>query len=241
MPRRRSSSRSLLPKALRTSKQSSCSTYSMIEPPSVPVSRTAFATICSSTSCEVEAGADRLAHLAQRLELVHLGGQLGAAGLEGLHQPDVLDDDRGLRGEHAQQLDRALVERRHRGPPDGEHARPPRRRRSSAPTAACGSRPPPGGPGGRTPGRRARPRSAGSCGPGRHVRRRRPGRCSSSRGARPSSGRTPPCPSRTPGRCGRCRPRAGTAPRRRRRTATRRARRWCRGSRWGRPRPGRAR
>ena len=56
------------------------STYSMIDPPSVPVSCTALLTIVVEHLVEVETRADRVADLAQRLQLLDLAGQLGARG-----------------------------------------------------------------------------------------------------------------------------------------------------------------
>ena len=49
--------------------ESAGSSYSMIEPPSVPVSRTALLTMLVQHLVEVEARADRLADLPQRLQL----------------------------------------------------------------------------------------------------------------------------------------------------------------------------
>ena len=71
----------------------------MIEPPSVPESSTACMAMVASTSVDVEAGADRLADLAQRLELVDLARQLGAARLQLLHELDAVDRHRRLTGE----------------------------------------------------------------------------------------------------------------------------------------------
>ena len=74
----------------------------MIEPPSVPVSRTALLTMLFEHGVGVEARADRLADLAQGLELLDLAGQLGAASLEGPHQVDLAQGDRRLGGELVQ-------------------------------------------------------------------------------------------------------------------------------------------
>ena len=96
------------------------SSYSMIEPPSVPDSWTAWRD-------------DRGEHLVRsRLELTasptspapRAGrpcGQLAPWASSSLNSCDVPDRDRRLRGERLQQLDRPLVERLDLGPPHREH------------------------------------------------------------------------------------------------------------------------
>ena len=118
------SSRSgLLPTAARTWNESVDSSYSMIDPPSVPVSRTAIADDCVVENLvEVEARADGLAHLAERLQLRDLAGQLRAPGLQCAHQVDLSQHDRSLNGELLEELAFTVVEGRDVGPPHGQHA-----------------------------------------------------------------------------------------------------------------------
>ena len=52
---------------------------------------------------EVEAGAHRLPDLAQRLQLIDLAGELGAASLEGAHEVQVADGDGRRRGERGEE------------------------------------------------------------------------------------------------------------------------------------------
>ena len=80
---------------------------------------------------EVEGGADRLADLAERLELADRARQVLGARLQGLEQPDVLDGDHRLIGERLEELD-LLV---------GEQAR------SARPTASARWAPPGGASG----------------------------------------------------------------------------------------------
>ena len=93
--RSRSSSAALLPCAARTWKVSVEASYSMIEPPSVPVRRTALATTRWSTSSRSEARADGVADLGQRLQLVDLGGELATPAGQGPRELDLPQDDGG--------------------------------------------------------------------------------------------------------------------------------------------------
>ena len=70
---------------------------------------------------EVEAGADDLADLAQRLELDDLGGELTAARLEGPQQLDLAERDGALDAELVEPAELVLVERRDVHPPHREH------------------------------------------------------------------------------------------------------------------------
>jgi len=68
----------------------------------------------------VEAGADGLAEVAQRLQLLHLAGQLGPARLERGGEVDLPEHDGRLRGEGAQQLALTVVEGVHLQAPHRE-------------------------------------------------------------------------------------------------------------------------
>ena len=162
--------------AARTKKASSASSYSMIEPPSVPVSRTALATIRLQHLVEVEARADRLADLAERLELLDLAGQLGAPRLQRAHQLDLAQRDRRLGRELVEQPRSPVVERRDLVRHMDEHADDLVVQHHRRATAGCGTRRSAGGPGARTRGRPARRRSAGYAGPPRPGPPARPGR-----------------------------------------------------------------
>jgi hypothetical protein len=73
---------------------------------------------------EVEARADRVADLPQGLELLDLVGELSSAALQGTHQIDVANGDRGLRRERSHQLDGTFAERVDVGAPkqcDADH------------------------------------------------------------------------------------------------------------------------
>ena len=144
-------------------KASRSSSYSMIEPPSVSLMRTAWVTMRLSTSS------------GSRLELTASPRSRSASSCSTLlassdprvssdgHQLDLPQHDRRLGGEGAR---RARPPARRTGRPRGARRRgrrPPRRRGSSAPTSGSGSRPAAAGPGARTPGRRGRRRSAGVC------------------------------------------------------------------------------
>ena len=81
--RSRSSSSSLLPWAARTWKVSAVASYSMIEPPSVPVRRTALATMRCRTSSRSRLELTASPTSDERLELVELGGELATRGRRG--------------------------------------------------------------------------------------------------------------------------------------------------------------
>ena len=116
---------------------------------------------------QVEGRADRLADLAERLELVHLPRELGAPLLHLLDQLDAVDRHRSLSGERGEDRHLPLVERADVVAPERPVLPRPRRRRSSVRPSWCGTRRRAGGPGGRTRGRHvtsaicwARPSSA---------------------------------------------------------------------------------
>ena len=71
---------------------------------------------------EVEARADGLAHLPERLQLRDLACQLGPPGLECAHQVDLSQHDRTLDGELLEELAFTDVEGRDVGPPHRQHA-----------------------------------------------------------------------------------------------------------------------
>ena len=71
---------------------------------------------------DVEARADGLAHLAQRLQLLDLVRELRAAGLQLLHQLHAVDRHRGLAGERGDDRHLPLVERVDLVAPEGERA-----------------------------------------------------------------------------------------------------------------------
>ena len=71
---------------------------------------------------EVEARADRLAHLPERLQLRDLACQLLPPGVECAHQVDLSQRDRTLSGEFLEELAFTGVEGRDVGPPHGQHA-----------------------------------------------------------------------------------------------------------------------
>ena len=71
---------------------------------------------------EVEARADRLAHLPERLQLRDLARQFGAPRLEGAQQVDLPERDRTLSGELLEELALVVVERRDLGAPHGQDA-----------------------------------------------------------------------------------------------------------------------
>ena len=139
----------------------------------MPVSRDRVADDPGEHLVEVQAGAHRLAHLAQRLELGDLAGQLARCGCSSDRirstwrstiAPCTANSSSRARSRvveggdvgapHRQHADDLVVDD-HRGRQQGAVAR----------RAA-------GGPAGRSPGRRARRRSAGSAGPERPGRRR---------------------------------------------------------------------
>src|SRR5258705_9964600 len=67
---------------------------------------------------EVERGADGLADLAQRLQLLHRAGELSGPRLQLLEEAHVLDRDHRLVGERGRQVDLLLGERPDFGSPD---------------------------------------------------------------------------------------------------------------------------
>ena len=67
---------------------------------------------------EVQAGAHRLPDLAQRLQLIHLAGKLGAATLEGAHEIQVADGDGRRRRERGKERGCPLIERVDLGTPN---------------------------------------------------------------------------------------------------------------------------
>ena len=71
---------------------------------------------------EVEARADGLANLPERLQLRDLACQLGPPGFECAHQFDLSQHDRTLGGELLEELAFTVIEGRDVGPPQGEHA-----------------------------------------------------------------------------------------------------------------------
>ena len=71
---------------------------------------------------QVDAGADRLAGLTQRLQLAHRLRELAAAILQLHEQLHVLDRDRALLREGRDQRDRAIIERLDLAPGEDDHA-----------------------------------------------------------------------------------------------------------------------
>ena len=82
----------------------------MIEPPSRSGQPHGVADDLLQHLVEVQGRAHRLADLAQRLELLDLARQLGAARLQGPHQVDLPQHDRALDGELLEQLALPVVE-----------------------------------------------------------------------------------------------------------------------------------
>jgi len=70
----------------------------------------------------IEARAHRLADFAESLELLDLPAQVLLPGVQGPHQVDVADRDRGLGRERRQHLRRPVGKGVHLGPPGREHA-----------------------------------------------------------------------------------------------------------------------
>ena len=161
---------------------------------------------------EVQARADRVADLAQHLELGDLAGELLAAGAQRRDELDLAQDDRRLGRERADEVDLALVEGAglgapHRQDPDDVAVEEHRRRQQGSVAGEVLQVVPPV-----VRGRRGRPRSAGWSGPGPHVR----AGCRGPRawGAPPGGDGTPPGHGRRPGTAGTLRPRRGRAGRR---------------------------
>ena len=117
-----SSTSSLVRYAVRTKNSCWSSSNSINDPPSVPDSCTVCMTIVDSTMSRSRLELHGLTDLAERFELPELQGEVGAAGLEGVHQVEVVHGDRRCGRERGQQRLGAVVERVDLGAPHRQHA-----------------------------------------------------------------------------------------------------------------------